>query len=253
MKPYKLIIAYDGTAYHGWQEQAGHPTIAGTLQDSFAKVFGEPIKVVGASRTDTGVHALGQVARFYTSRTLSSERFRTSWNGALSNDIHIRSVEPIIDKGDERIFHPQHNVAQKTYYYHFSARRPLPHWARFVYFYPQKFDEQKLRDGLNCFVGTHNFKSFCAESWRYEDTVCTIDAIELTYLRHLGIYRVTIRGPRFLHNMIRRMVGTALKVASYDDLSVADVQQALSKPGVYTYVQTAPAHGLVLRKIEYKS
>ncbi len=252
MKPYKIVVAYDGTPYHGWQEQAGHATIAGTLQDSFAKLFGETIKVVGASRTDTGVHALGQVARFYTSRHILPEKLRTSWNGALPRDIHIRSCVPLDDAAPgKRLFHPQHNVLQKEYHYYFATKRVMPNWSRYCYFYPQPIDEQKLRDALRCFVGTHDFSSFCAEPWRNETTVCSIDTIELMYIQHLRMYRIVVRGPRFMYNMIRRIVGGALKVASCPELSVHHIMQALRIPGVYPKFPTAPAHGLVLRKILY--
>lgn len=248
MKPYKLVVAYDGTAYHGWQEQVGQVTVAGVLQDSFERVFGHPIKVVGASRTDAGVHALGQVARFYTSRTMRPERLMKSWNAALPHDIHIRSLEPLIAK-----FHPQHNVAQKTYYYHFFKRRALPHHTRYGYYFPHRLDEKKLRDCLDCFIGTHDFISFCAHPERQRSTVCTLDMVSLEYVRRYNMYRITIRGNRFLHNMIRRIVGAALKVASSDELSPADIQKALQVQGIYNYIPTAPAHGLVLRKIEYVS
>jgi tRNA pseudouridine38-40 synthase len=247
-KPYKIVVSYDGTAYHGWQEQAGCLTIAGVLQTAFEKVFRQTIKVVGASRTDAGVHALGQVARFYTSRSLRPERFLKSWNNALPTDIHIRSLEPIIEK-----FHPQHNVATKTYYYHFFIKRPLPHYARYGYHYTHTFDEAKLRACLECFIGTHNFGSFCAYPERQRSTICTLETISLEYLQGYNMYRVAIRGNRFLHNMIRRMVGCALKVASSDILSLQDIQHALAEQGVYYYVQTAPAHGLVLRKILYRA
>lgn len=251
-KPYKIVVAYDGTAYHGWQEQAGHHTVAGVLQTSFERVFGHAIKVVGASRTDAGVHALGQVARFYTSRALRPERLLKSWNAALPADIHIRSLEPLELTLAQRVFHPQHNVAQKTYYYHFFTRRPLPHHARYGYYFPHAFDEQKLRACLQTFVGTHDFVSLCAHPERQRSTVCSLDTVSLEYLQRYNMYRVTIRGNRFLHNMIRRMVGAALKVASTENLSPADIQKALRVPGVYNYVPTAPAQGLVLRKIEYR-
>lgn len=247
-KPYKIVVAYDGTMYHGWQEQAGCVTVAGVLQTAFERVFRQPIKVVGASRTDAGVHALGQVARFYTSRSLLPARLLKSWNSALPGDIHIRSLEPILEK-----FHPQHNVACKTYYYHFFTQRPLPHHVRYGYYFPRRFDEEKLRACLKCFVGRHDFVSFCAFPERQRSTVCHIDHISLEYIKRYNMYRVTIRGNRFLHNMIRRMVGAALKVASCDELSVGDIMHALQVRGSYYYVPTAPAHGLVLRKIQYNS
>ena len=249
MNPYKLVIAYDGTNYHGWQEQApGVATVATVLQDSFKKVFGHEIKVVGASRTDAGVHALGQVARFYTSLTINPKIIRKSWNASLPNDIQIRSLEPIVDEGRERIFHPQHNVHEKIYQYHFCSKRPLPFLARFVHFHTAPLDIQKMRDCLQSFVGEHNFSSFCAEGCK-DDTVCTVKSVTLEYIRQYNIWRVTVRGKRFLHHMVRRMVGAALKIACDKKLSPHEIVQALEKPGVYSHLPTVAAQGLVLRKI----
>ena len=254
MKPYKIVVAYDGTAYSGWQEQSGHATVAGTLQSKFEKVFGHAIKVVGASRTDAGVHALGQVARFYTSLTLSPERICKSWNGALPEDIHIRSVELVSARlGNERIFHPQHNVAQKIYCYHVATQRLLPHWSRYCYFYPRPFDKKKLEQALHCYVGTHDFSAFCSKVALHSSTICRIDSITVTYMPHKKMYRITVCGNRFLYNMVRRIVGAALKIASSDTELPALITQALHTPSINFTTPTAPAHGLVLRKILYKS
>lgn len=246
MRPYKIVVSYDGTSFSGWQEQSGHKTVAGALQDSFLRVFGHEIKVVGSSRTDAGVHALGQVARFYTSREMQPEALRRSWNGALPKDIHIRSLEPILDD-----FHPQHNVASKTYYYHVAVKRPLPMVARYAYYFRHPLNFQTFNDALQLFIGTHDFTSFCFKAFRHQDTVCTIEYIKLEYVQQYRLYRIVIRGDRFLHNMIRRMVGAAIKVASYN-LSIDIIKEALAKPGKEHAIPTAPAHGLVLRKILYK-
>lgn len=247
MRSYKIVVSYDGTDYFGWQEQLGYPTIAGALQDSFFRLFDEEIKVVGSSRTDTGVHALGQVARFYTSRMMDADSMLRSWNSALPKDIHIRSLEPILDN-----FHPQHNVASKTYYYHFFMRRPLPMMARYGYYFYHPLNLEKLRTCLQLFVGTHDFASFCFKAFRHQDTVCTIEYVHLEYIQQYRMYRIIIRGNRFLHNMIRRMVGAAIKLASYDT-SLDIIKEALAQPRKDYALQTAPAHGLVLRKIVYNA
>ena len=257
MRPYKIIIAYDGTDYHGWQEQApGVHTIASTLQDAFHKVFGHAIKVVGASRTDAGVHALGQVARFYTDLQISPEIMLKAWNGGLPPAIHIRSLEPIVAANEERLeqtrlFHPQHNVKEKTYHYYFACKRPSPFFARYCYFNPYALDIEKVRDCLQLFVGKHDFASFCVEQCK-DNTVCEIDAITLEYSEQFDCWQVTVKGKRFLHYMIRRMVGAALHIASSKNLSPQLILEALEKPGVYDHLPTAPAQGLVLKNIEYE-
>jgi tRNA pseudouridine38-40 synthase len=251
MKPYKIIIAYDGTDYHGWQEQApGVSTIAGAMQDCFHKVFGHSIKVVGASRTDAGVHALGQVARFYTDLQINSQILLKAWNGGLPSAIHIRSLEPIIDTGGKYTFHPQHNVREKIYQYHFFVQRPLPFIARYGHFHPYSLDMQKMKNCLRLFVGKHDFASFCVEHCT-DDTICTVDAITLKHIDQYNAWQITVKGKRFLHHMIRRMVGAALNIASHQNLSPELIVQALKEPGVYDHLPTAPAQGLLLKKIVY--
>ena len=125
MRRIKIIIAYDGTDFFGWQIQPKDVTIAGTLEDSFLRVFGEKISILGASRTDSGVHALGQVAVFRTNLLIDLDRMRYAWNASLPPAIFIRSVELASED-----FHPFHGVDAKTYDFHFFLGRPLPHVAR---------------------------------------------------------------------------------------------------------------------------
>ena len=252
MNPYKIIVAYDGTDYHGWQEQAFNiSTIAGVMQNRFQKVFGHAIKVVGASRTDAGVHASGQVARFYTDLELSPEIMQRAWNGALPPAIHIRSLEPICKNNEEHLFHPQHDVKEKTYQYFFSLKRPFPFFARYCHFHAHALDVDKMRDCLQLFIGQHNFRSFCIERC-IDNTICTIDTISVNYYARYEMWCVTVKGKRFLHHMIRRVVGSALYISSHKDLSKELIMHALQKPAVYNYLPTAPAHGLLLRKIVYE-
>lgn len=246
MQPYTIVVAYDGTDYHGWQEQKNPKTIAGTLQATFKKVFGHEIKTVGASRTDAGVHAMGQVARFYTDREINLETMLRSWNGALPHAIHITSLEPT-----QSGFHPQHNVKEKVYYYHFSLERPLPFHARYVTYYPYQVDLKKMEHCLQQFVGEHDFFSFCTGDCE-KGTVCVVDSIALEYKEAYHAYRVTVRGKRFLHHMVRRMVGAALKIASSAELSSVDIRYALEHREIQHHLPNAPAQGLLLRKIIYK-
>lgn len=243
---YKIIVSYDGTNYYGWQEQDGLPTVAGILQKQYARIFGHQITLVGASRTDGGVHALGQVARFYSPLDISSERFCAAWNAHLPRDMHIRSFERVQDG-----FHPQRNVDYKIYQYHISVRRPLPFLSRYVTWFPRGFNETKLQEALQHFVGTHDFRSFCTGN-EYDNTVRTVDSIACDYIKQYGIYRITVRGPGFMRYMIRRMVGAALAVASRTELEPQDIVTTLERKNPAHQLPTAPSHGLVLRKIIYK-
>lgn len=245
MFTYKIIVAYDGTDYHGWQVQPDKITVAGVLEHQFKAIFGHEIKLVAASRTDAGVHALGQVARFYSPLSIDLERFRRAWNAHLPPAIHIRSFELM-----SQDFHPQHEVAYKIYNYHVSIHRPLPMLSSYaINFRP--FDEQKLRACLQVFKGTHDFRSFCTGD-DYENTIRTIDDIDFDYIKQYAIYRIWVKGPGFMRYMVRRIVGAALYVAAHKNIPLTTINEILYKKDPLHQLPTAPAHGLLLRKIIYR-
>ena len=260
---YRIIVAYDGTAYHGWQVQPDQPTVAGELSRRFFEVFGRPVTIIGASRTDAGVHALGQVALVKTDLDIDPERLMRAWNGLLPSDIIIRSIERIgsagvvISPSDDPessprdTFHPQRNVVQKTYWYHIAPVRPLPFMARYSAYYRFPFDVQKLQTGLELFVGTHDFRSFCTGDELA--TVRTIDRITVEYLKRYGVYRISVVGAGFARYMIRRLVGAALFVATRPDLPLTTLTDVLSACDPLHKLPTAPAHGLLLRRILYSA
>src|SRR5947207_191941 len=197
-KTYKLIVAYDGSAYAGWQVQQGKPSIAETMNHTFKRVFKKDIKVLGASRTDAGVHALGQVVRVKTDLAISPEKLRWAWNNSLPEDIMIRSLEQ--EKDD---FNPFCNVQQKVYYYHFFLERPSPFLQRYGYYHVYPTDINMLAKALQTFVGTHDFCSFRSSEDTRIDTIRTIDAIHLEHFKRYNVYRITVKGQKFLRHMIR--------------------------------------------------
>lgn len=246
LQPYYIIVSYDGTDYYGWQEQKHEQTVAGTLQNVFYRVFQQHIKVVGASRTDTGVHALGQTCRFYADCDICPEHMRHVWNASLPRDIHIRELGI-----PEQHFHPQHNISYKTYYYHVCPWRPLPFVSRYSWWFRYEIDANILRTASNAFVGTHDFRSFCAGDYGQRSTVCTIYDIDVRWLRRYNMYQIRVRGNRFLQHMVRRIVGAVCHVAagraSYDG-----IVHALHNPNPQQHFMTAPGNGLILRRIQYK-
>lgn len=245
MNTYKIIVSYDGTDYFGWQIQPAKKTIAGVLQAHFKERFGHDITLVGASRTDGGVHALGQVARFYSPLTIEDERFRKAFNAHLPKDIHLRKLQRVRDD-----FHPQREVEKKIYQYHIVTERPLPGLSRFVTL-QRPFDLAKFQEAVQLFVGTHDFRSFCTGN-DLENTVRTVEQVTITYKKRYGIYQVTVVGPGFLRYMIRRMVGAALYVAINPTEDISSIASILSQKNPLHHLPTAPAHGLLLRKIIYK-
>lgn len=246
MKKYKIIVAYDGTDYCGWQKQKCVPSIAQRLEDSFALVFDKKISITGVSRTDAGVHAMGQVASFYVDFAIDSIKMFQAWNNLLPSDIVIRKLDEI---GDD--FNIHKNVVAKTYYYHFFTTRPLPFVQRYGWYYRYPIDPYKLQKALHIFVGTHDFRSFCTGD-EYENTVRKIQTISLEYLKRYNIYRIVITGPRFLRYMIRRIVGASIEVASRELLSVSYLKEVLEEKNPEQTLPNAPAKGLLLYRVKYK-
>lgn len=247
MKTYKLIIAYDGTNYSGWQAQDHKPSVAGALNAAFTKVFKADIRVLGASRTDAGVHALGQVVRIQTDLAIPAEKLKWAWNNALSPDISIRSIEQVSED-----FNPFCNVTQKIYHYHFFTERPLPFLQRYGYFYPYKIDIEFLRTVLQTFVGTHDFASFRSSEDVRTNTIRTIDAITLEYLPRYKAYRITVKGQKFLRHMIRRIVGASLSIAYQGSAALPFLHKVFAACNPRHTLPNAPAQGLMLYKIFYK-
>lgn len=247
MHSYKLTIAYDGTGYCGWQEQKNKPSITGELKKVFNQAFGKKVSIVGASRTDAGVHALGQVVLCRTGLYLPPQQLQQAWNNVLPKHIVIRSLEQAV-----LTFHPFYGVEQKTYYYHFFVNRPLPFLARYGWYYPYPIDHAMLKQALNVFVGTHNFASFRNGKDTREDTMRTIDEISLIYLKQFSVYRIIVKGKKFLRHMIRRIVGASIAVASVNNKASIDLlKKIMLAENPNHFLPNAPAHGLLLYNIIY--
>lgn len=245
---YKVIIAYEGTNYYGWQEQEDVPTVCGTLKNSFKETFNQDISIVGASRTDAGVHAHGQVARIRTTLRIDPDHLATIWNRTLPEDIVIRSIH-IVDE----TFHPQNNVEEKTYVYKVFTKKPLPTHQRFGLFYDFPVNMEKLHDALQLFVGTHDFRSFCT-GYDMKSTIRTINSITLkqfNYDEHEG-FDIIFKGESFLRYMIRRLVGASLEISSKNHLNLAILEKALAEKNPQQSLKTAEPKGLMLYSITYK-
>jgi tRNA pseudouridine38-40 synthase len=245
MQKYRCIISYDGTEYAGWQVQSNQRGIANVLQNVFSNVFGHQIKLIGASRTDSGVHALGQVATFISDINSSPETILNAWNNRLPNDIVIRSLSPI-----EEDFYPRYHVEQKIYWYHIFLERPLPFVQRYGYFYSYPLTIEVLQEAIKIFIGSHDFRSFCT-GHDQENTIRAIESISLCYLKRWNVYRLEIKGRGFLRFMIRRIVGACIHAAS-GKCSLDMLQNVLNEKNPRQTLPNAPAKGLMLYKIVYR-
>lgn len=247
MKRIKLEIAYDGSNYCGWQVQPELPTVEAEVNKALSSLINEQIEVIGASRTDSGVHALGNVAVFDTNSRIPADKFTLALNQRLPEDIRVQtSIEVPLD------FHPRKVNCRKTYQYRILNRRiALPterYYSHFVY-YPLSLE--MMEKAGSYLIGDHDFKSFCSAKTQVTDTVRTIyDLRVIKEDRNGDMIAITIEGNGFLYNMIRIIAGTLIEVGRgalpADDIPniLKGVDRSLAGP-------TAPPEGLILMKIDY--
>ncbi|MEE1315190.1 MAG: tRNA pseudouridine(38-40) synthase TruA [Faecalimonas sp.] len=245
MKRIKLTIAYDGTNYCGWQVQPNGMTVEEVLNKALTKLTGEEILVIGASRTDSGVHALGNVAVFDTETTIPAERIAMALNQRLPEDIVITKSEEVAAD-----FHPRYCDCSKTYEYHIlNTQIPVPTKRLTNYFVSYRLDLEKMRQAASYLVGEHDFVSFCNVRADVESTVRTIYSLDI--LQDGEEITVRITGNGFLYNMVRIIVGTLIRVGRgfYEPEKVKEILEARDRKAAGV---TAPAHGLVLVEIVYE-
>ena len=244
MKRVMLTVAYDGTNYHGWQLQPNVVTIESVLNDALSSLFKENIKVIGASRTDTGVHALGNIAVFDTNARMPAEKVSYALNQRLPEDIRIQaSVEVPLD------FHPRHQNSKKTYEYRiFNSEFPMPVYRLYSHFTYVSLDIEQMQRAADYLKGEHDFKSFCSVNTVAETTVRTIYDISVEKSDDMISIRVT--GSGFLYNMVRIIAGTLMEVGRGNIMpeKMPDILNALDRTKAGP---TAPACGLTLVKYEY--
>ena len=245
MKRVKLTVAYDGTGYCGWQVQPNGITVEEVLNKALRKLTGEEITVMGASRTDSGVHAMGNVAVFDTNTSIPAERIAMALNQRLPEDITIVKSEEV-----SADFHPRYGDIKKTYEYHIvNTRMPMPTKRLYNYFVSYALDIEKMREAAGYLVGEHDFVSFCNVRTDVENTVRTVYALDV--LQQGDEITVRITGNGFLYNMVRIIVGTLIRVGRgfYEPEKVKEILEAKKRTEAGV---TAPPQGLFLMEIEYK-
>lgn len=245
MKRIKLVVAYDGTNYCGWQVQNNGETIEGVLNRELSDLLKEDIVVIGASRTDAGVHALGNVAVFDTNTRIPAEKISFALNTRLPDTIKIQdSCEVSLD------YHPRHCVSFKTYEYQIlNCKFPLPTSRLTSYFFHRPLDVEAMQKAANYLIGEHDFKSFCSSKTQVLTTVRTIYKLTVTKLGDMITIRVTGNG--FLYNMVRIIAGTLIQ-AGLHAFEPEYMQEILEAKDRQMASNTAPACGLTLVKIEYQ-
>jgi len=253
----KLTLAYDGSAFHGWQVQPGRPTIQGTLAAVIEGLTGEKLLPQGSGRTDAGVHALAQIVSFETCSTIPIANFRTVLNDRLPSAIRVLAVDEV-----QVGFHARHAARGKCYHYRIWRSDVVPPFlARYVTHHPYPLDEEAMQQAAALVIGRHDFTSFAAvdpdRTVRIADTageqsqISNIRTIsESRFEHHADELLYIVRGNGFLHHMVRNLVGTFFLVGkgSIAPFAVPEVLEARDRRAAGP---TAPAEGLYLVEVEY--
>ena len=246
MKRVKLTVAYDGTNYCGWQVQNNAITVEGVLNKVLSKITGEEIVVIGASRTDSGVHAQGNIAVFDTESTIPGDRFMHVINQKMPEDIVVvKSEEVPMD------WHPRHQNSLKTYEYHiWNSKIPDPTKRLYTHFVSFDLDIELMREGAKYLLGEHDFAGFCSIKTNAKTTVRTI--VDLQVLQEGKEIIIRVTGNGFLYNMVRIIAGVLIRVGRgyYPPEKVLELLEGKERTGE---ANTAPPQGLMLMGIAYES
>ena len=251
MKRIRLRIAYDGTNYCGWQIQNNAVTVAGKVQEALDQLFQPGIELIGASRTDSGVHAMGNVAVFDVETRIPPEKIGIALNHQLPEDIRILSSEEVTTD-----FHPRYADSEKTYEYTIiHTDIEIPTLSRYGYHVYRPLDLEVMRQAAAEIVGTHDFSAFCSAGAQVKTKVRTVYEVDVREEPITGVSGqkivIRVRGNGFLYNMVRIIAGTLVEVGM-GRRSIEQVKCAIETGERKQAGPTAPAKGLMLVRIEYK-
>jgi tRNA pseudouridine38-40 synthase len=244
MSQFKLILEYEGTAYHGWQVQPGLPTIQGLLQETLARIVGAPVHVTGAGRTDAGVHALGQVASFRAETRLDPATLRRALNASLPRDIVVRCAEEAPPAFDAR-----RSAQSKMYRYTILCRdHPSAFLGRHSLYVPHPLEFAAMARAAEHVIGTHDFSAFRAATCTATTPVRTV--LQAAWRPDGDCWHFEITANAFLQHMVRILVGTLLEIGRgrHPSSHLADVLVARDRRRAG---KTAPSHGLCLVEVHY--
>ncbi|WP_422448589.1 tRNA pseudouridine(38-40) synthase TruA [Thermoanaerobacterium sp. DL9XJH110] len=240
----RILLEYDGTNYHGWQRQKNAPSVQEVLERAISAVTGEKIRVIGAGRTDAGVHALGQVANFRTDTRIPVEKLPYAINSRLPEDIAVKGAEIVPDD-----FHARFSARGKVYTYTiYNAPFPSPLFRNYSYFFPLSLDIEAMQEAAAHFVGEHDFKAFRATGSPVKSTVRRVRRFEIRKDRNLITMEVEADG--FLYNMVRIMAGTLLEVGLHK-MEPYEIASVLESGDRTRAGRTLPPQGLCLVKVVY--
>ena len=243
-KNYKFVIAYDGTRFFGWEHQPDKETIQGKLETVLERLQGHPVDLIGAGRTDAGVHARAMVASVRLDVRRTPEEIRDYMNRYLPDAIAVREVK---EAGAR--FHARYNALGKTYRYTCFDGDVKPVFDRkYVTILDYSPDVEKMRQAAGYLVGEHDFASFCGNPRMRKSTVRLVDSITVERRKDRVVF--TLHGTGFLQNMVRILTGTLVDVG-YGNMSAEHIPEIIAGMDRQLAGPTAPPHGLCLMKVEY--
>lgn len=239
----RLVLAFDGTEYFGWQIQKNQPTIQGLVSGAISSITGEQIQLTGSGRTDAGTHARALVANFRTRSRIEPARFVPALNSMLPGDIRILSARPA-----PAAFHARRDSLSKVYRYQIYLGPVMrPHLAREYFHFPYPVDISRMESAARRFRGEHDFASF-AKGPLKPNTIRKIFSCNL--IRKGRRLVLTVEGNGFLHHMVRNMAGTLLEIGR-GTMTLREFRELFAKRDRALAGFTAPAHGLILLKVKY--
>ena len=255
MRKIRLLLEYDGTAYQGWQIQKKGDTIQSVLEDRINKITGEQTRVIGASRTDAGVHALGQVATFRTGSKLDPQTMKRALNAVLPEDIMVLDISEV-----EEIFRPRQDAVRKSYFYIIANQRKSSVFLhRYSWLVIQHLDIKSMIEAAQVLIGTYDFSSFMGRGSDIKDPVREIFSLSIDKLEKIDFMTANIQGKfikirieanGFLRHMVRNIVGTLVEIGR-GRIPSDKIDEILESHDRKRAGQTAPPNGLFLERIEY--
>jgi len=244
MRNIRLTIEYDGTGYHGWQIQPNVRTVQGIIEGKLAQITGERVRLIASSRTDSGVHALGQVANFKTHSSLDARSFLKALNSLLPEDIRVKEVEEV-----DEAFHARFSAKGKIYEYRIlNGELSSPFYRHFSWFVPGRLDLARMREAAMNLVGRHDFSSFCSSGSMHKTPIREI--YEINVGRRGGLVVIRIEANAFLKQMVRNIVGTLVEVGRRK-LTPSQFGTILEARDRRRAGIAAPAQGLFLVRVNY--